>query len=45
LDDLLPKATHWDSRIPTKRVPSLIRERRDLRSVNATYLMRKECVA
>jgi len=45
LDGLLKKATHWDSRITTSRVPSLIRERRDLRSVNATYLMRKECIA
>jgi CRISPR system Cascade subunit CasD len=45
MDEVLPKATHWDSRIATSRSPSLIRERRDLRSVNSTYLMRRECVA
>lgn len=45
MDEVLPKATHWDLRITTNRSPSLIRERRDLRSVNSTYLMRRECVA
>ena len=45
LDTLLPDATHWDARLSSTRVPSLIRERRDLRSTGMTYLTRQECVA
>ena len=44
LDQLLPHATHWDSRLMSSRVPSLIRERRDLRAKGLTYLTRRECV-
>jgi CRISPR-associated protein Cas5/CasD subtype I-E len=45
LDSLLPDATHWDSRLPTSRTPSLVRERRDMRVGARRFAVRKECVA
>jgi len=45
LDALMPDATHWDSRLPSKRTPSLVRERRDQRVGAMTYGVRHECVA
>ena len=45
LDALLPDATHWDSRLPSTRSATLIRERRDQRIGAFTYSIRFECVA
>lgn len=45
LDSLLPDATHWDNRLPTKKKASLLRERRDQRVGARQYTIRHECVA
>jgi CRISPR system Cascade subunit CasD len=45
MDTLLPSATHWDARLKTARMPSVVRERHDMRVGARVFAARHECVA
>jgi hypothetical protein len=45
IDGLVAGASVWDARLPTARIPALVRERRDMPIAGRLFAVRRECRA